>query len=147
MRGLVRLTALIVVGALLYSVVIEVWRAITFDSEFTGLVHRARRADAQLCEDVRRLAEAKDIVLVDRSMEVTPAGSRSQVSVRYTVPLGLGGVAVTWERAVSAFTEGAAPFGAPLAGEQAPSAPRPGSGTMGLPSQVRKSLRGAQGGR
>lgn len=145
MRDFVRLVCLVVVGALVYSVVTEVWRAITFDSEFTGLVHRARWADAELSEGIGKLAAAKGIVLVDNSLVVARAAQCCEVSVRYAVPLGLKGFAVKWERVVSAFTEGAAPFGAPLAGEQAPSTPRPAPGVRGLPSQVRKSLRDARG--
>jgi len=136
-------TALVVVA--IYSVVKEIWRATNFDSEFTGLVQRAISGDPTLAERALELAADKGITLVESSFIVTPAGGRTEVTVRYSIPIGLGSLSYRWERGVSAFTEGAAPFGVPLSGAQAPSTPAPGPSTMGLPSRVSKSLRDAQG--
>jgi hypothetical protein len=145
MTRLIRLVLAGLGALLVYSIVNEVWRAVTFDSEYTGVVQRAYSGDPLLETEVARLAADKSITLIDNSFRVIPAGGRTEVAVRYTVPLGLGSLHYVWERSVSAFTEGAAPFGAPLSGAQTPSAPRPGPGMMGAPSAVRRSLQNATG--
>lgn len=145
MKGLMRVLVVAAIAAFVLSSVNEVWRATTFDSELAGLVHRSYGTDPGLAAQIVQLAAAKGITLTPDSPRIAPSGARSEVTVRYAVPLGLGSLSVRWERSVSAFTEGASPYGVPLSEGQTPSTPPPGSGMMGLPSRVGKSLQGAQG--
>ncbi len=145
MKGLLRILALAAVALLVYSAVSGTWRAMSFDSEFAGLVHRTVTGDPSLPHAVVELAAARGITLGQDAVEIRPMGGSSEVTVRYSVSIGIGSLAYAWQRSVSAMTEGASALGAPHASEGTPSTPPPSSGMLGLPSRVRQSLSGVGG--
>lgn len=119
----------------------QVWRGVTFDSEFAGLVGSARRGSA-LLDSVRLLAAERGIVLEEGFPQALPTPSgRTEVVVRYSIPVGVGPLSWVWHRQTSATTDVADLLGAPPPEATSPS-PTPAPGMLGLPARVRQQLQG-----
>jgi hypothetical protein len=92
----------------LYSVGGAVWRSMDFDSKFSGYVQNAVRIPpTQMERAILEIAIDTGITIEPRSLLIIPLGAGNagyEVSCRYPVTLGIGGVAYVWHKEVIART-------------------------------------------
>ncbi len=105
MKRLVNIGITAIILYLVYSVAMQVWKAMEFDSSVSGYVQNAVGASPyEIRARVLELVAEYDVSMIEGSLVVVPVKKGHEVQLKYAVPLGIGGFTYVWEKSVVART-------------------------------------------
>jgi len=105
MKRLVNLVIVAIILYCVYSIAMQVWKAMDFDNHLCAYVQNAVGANPhELRARVIELVAEYDISMIEGSLFVVPVKKGHEVQLKYTVPLGIGGITYVWEKSVVART-------------------------------------------